>query len=261
MEILDLTVRLVEPVSERCVLIKLTQDAPFDEYIFPGQFVQVRIDGVPSVLLRRPISICNVDYQLNELWLLVACVGDGTRRLGQLKGGDRLNCVLPLGNRFCWDSLTDKKVLLVGGGVGVAPLLYIGSEIHNAGAEAVFLLGARTKGDLLLLDEFRKYGRVLTTTEDGTDGERGFVTDHSVLRSESFERILSCGPTPMMKAVARYALEHDTDCQVSLENLMACGLGACLCCVEKVRDLETGEVHNLCVCKDGPVFNSKRLLW
>ena len=186
MEIRDLTVKSVERVSERCVLIKLTQDEPFDDYIFPGQFVQVRIDGVPSVFLRRPVSICMMDYQQNELWLLVAAVGDGTRHLAQLKPGDRLNCVLPLGNKFYWDLLFDKKVLLVGGGVGVAPLLYIGEEISQVGAEAVFLLGARTQSDLLLLDEFRKYGRVLTTTEDGTDGERGFVTDHPVLRNETF---------------------------------------------------------------------------
>ena len=262
MQILDLKVKSVERASERCVLIKLTDEEPLGADIFPGQFVQVRIDGVSSVFLRRPISICMVDRAANELWLLVACVGDGTRRLGELKAGDRLNCVLPLGNRFGWDAQADRKLLLVGGGVGVAPLLFMGSAMHQAGDVAVtFLLGARTKDDLLLTDEFRKYGRVLTTTEDGSEGVKGFVTDHPVLLEESFDRILTCGPTPMMKAVARYAHGRGTDCQASLENLMACGLGACLCCVEKIRDLETGDVHNLCVCKDGPVFNTKQLLW
>ena len=278
LEILDMTVNSVDAVSQRCILIKLTHDKPLNEGIAPGQFVQVRIDGVPSVFLRRPISICMVDYVNNELWLLVACVGDGTRHLAQLKRGDRLNCVLPLGNKFYWDFLFDKKVLLIGGGVGVAPLLYMGEELRLPGVEATFLLGARTKDDLLLLDEFRKRGRVLVTTEDGSCGERGFVTDHSVLKQEKFDRILSCGPTPMMKAVVRYARAHDIDCQVSLENLMACGLGACLCCVEKVKtpnkpfsplggpsgwwdDPEQYDVHNLRICKDGPVFDTRVLLW
>ena len=261
MKILDLNVKSVEQASQRCVLIKLSQQEPLPADICPGQFLQVRIDDVPQVLLRRPISICKVDRQKNELWLLVACVGNGTRRLAHLRPGERLNCVLPLGNRFVW-SPQDKHVLLVGGGVGVAPLLYLGSSMaESKGPDVTFLLGARTQADLLLLSEFERYGRVLVTTEDGTMGERGFVTQHSVLQTEHFDRILTCGPTPMMKAVARYATQTDTDCQASLENLMACGLGACLCCVEKVRDLATGEVHNLCVCKDGPVFDTRQLLW
>ena len=106
-----------------------------------------------------------------------------------------------------------------------------------------------------MLDEFKKYGRVFTTTEDGSAGEKGFVTNHSILQQEQFDRISTCGPTPMMKAVARLAREKGIDCEVSLENLMACGLGACLCCVEKTTE------GNLCVCKEGPVFNINRLLW
>ena len=137
----------------------------------------------------------------------------------------------------------------------MAPLLYLGAELKRMGFEPTFLLGARTKNDLLMLDEFEKYGRVLITTEDGSEGERGFVTQHSALQQEHFDFIQTCGPTPMMKAVARYARETETECEASLENLMACGLGACLCCVEKTTE------GNLCVCKEGPVFNIKRLLW
>ena len=188
-------------------------------------------------------------------------------------------------------------MLLAGGGVGVAPLLYLGKLLNEQGVDITFLLGARSAKDLLMLSEFEKYGRVLVTTEDGSMGEKGFVTNHSVLQKESFDMIQVCGPTPMMKAVARYAREKDIECEVSLENLMACGLGACLCCVEKVRvdgdtsttvtesvgdasttvtksdgdasstvtksdgDASTTEATNVCVCKDGPVFNIKRLLW
>ncbi len=251
--ILDLTVRSVENLSPKHVLIKLTDHQPLPEML-PGQFVEVRVDGSPSTFLRRPISIHFVDKESNELWLMVAMIGDGTRQMGRLQAGDTLNCVLPLGNAFTMPAAKDEKVLLVGGGVGVAPMLYLGSALHAQGIQPTFLLGGRTAQDLLELDLFNKYGRVCVTTEDGSLGEKGFVTNHSVL-NEHFDRICTCGPTPMMKAVAHYAKEHDITCEVSLENLMACGLGACLCCVEKTTE------GNLCVCKEGPVFNIHRLLW
>ena len=252
--ILDLTVRSVEPVGGRYVLIKLTGDEPLPEML-PGQFVEVRVDQSPTTFLRRPISINFVDREHNELWLLVAAVGDGTRRLAALKAGDALNCVLPLGNGFTMPTKADERLLLVGGGVGVAPLLYMGAEMKRMGCEPTFLLGARSAKDLLMLDEFRQYGRVFVTTEDGSEGERGFATNHSLLSQEQFDRIATCGPKPMMVAVARYAAKVSVECEVSLENMMACGLGACLCCVEKTTE------GNLCVCKEGPVFNTKRLLW
>ena len=159
-----------------------------------------------------------------------------------------------MGNGFT-PAVANENILLVGGGVGVAPLLYMGAKMKESGIEPTFLLGARSAKDLLMLDIFKRFGRVFVTTEDGSEGEKGFVTNHSLLQQEQFDRISTCGPTPMMKAVARFARQNGVDCEVSLENLMACGLGACLCCVEKTVD------GNLCVCKDGPVFNIQRLLW
>lgn len=252
--VLDLKVRAAEHVHERYVLLRLTDDKPLPEMV-PGQFVEVRVDGSPATFLRRPISVNFVDREANELWLLVAAVGDGTRRLAALKTGDMLNCVLPLGNGFTLPQMPDERLLLVGGGVGVAPLLYMGAEMKKRGCEPTFLLGARTSKDLLMLDEFRRYGRVFVTTEDGSEGERGFVTNHSLLGQEQFTRIATCGPKPMMVAVSRLADKLGVACEASLENLMACGLGACLCCVEKTTE------GNLCVCKEGPVFDTKRLLW
>ncbi len=251
--ILDLKVRAVERLSPKHVLLRLTDDKPLPDML-PGQFVEVRVDGSSTTFLRRPISINFVDKDQNELWLMVAMIGDGTRQLGLLKAGDTLNCVLPLGNTFSMPASADEKVLLVGGGVGVAPMLCLGAALWAVGCKPTFLLGGRQEKDLLELDLFNKYGRVCVTTEDGSAGEKGFVTNHSVL-NEHFDRIATCGPTPMMKAVARYANEKGITCEVSLENMMACGLGACLCCVEKTTE------GNLCVCKDGPVFNVKRLLW
>ena len=196
-----------------------------------------------------------MDRDSNELHLLIACIGDGTRKLGQLKAGDSLNVMLPLGNGFTMPQSPESKHLLVGGGVGVAPLLYLGYEIKKMGGVPYFLLGARSKKDLLLMEEFEKVGKVFVTTEDGTEGEKGFVTNHSILDKEHFDMISTCGPKPMMMAVARYAKKAGIACEVSLENKMACGVGACLCCVE-----DTTEGH-VCVCKDGPVINIDKLKW
>jgi dihydroorotate dehydrogenase electron transfer subunit len=253
--ILDLTVRAVEHLNARYVLLKLTADRAALPDMLPGQFVEVRIDDSPTTMLRRPISIHYVDRDANELWLLVALVGDGTRRLGSLSAGDTLNCVLPLGNGFTMANRPDERILLVGGGVGVAPLLYFGERLKAMGAVPTFLLGARSASDLLMLDRFQAIGKVAVTTEDGSMGEKGFVTNHSLLQQATFDRISTCGPKPMMVAVARYAAQANIPCEASLENLMACGLGACLCCVEKTVD------GNLCVCTEGPVFDTKRLLW
>lgn len=252
---LDLTVSSTEALSAKHALIRLTHEEPLPE-MQPGQFVEVRVDHSPTTFLRRPISINWADPSRNELWLLVAAVGEGTRRLTRLKAGDKLNCLLPLGRGFCSaDESGARRVLLVGGGVGVAPLLYQGEQIRQAGGRPIFLLGARTAADLLELDWFKQVGPVYITTEDGSAGEKGFVTNHSILQREHFDLIQTCGPKPMMVAVTRYAREKDIACEASLENLMACGLGACLCCVEKTTE------GNLCVCKEGPVFNIKRLLW
>ena len=252
--ILDLTVSSVERVNEKYVLIRLTDSAPLPE-MMPGQFVEVRVDESPTTFLRRPISINHVDYEKNELWLLVATIGDGTRRLGRLHEGDVLNCVLPLGNGFTMPTSPSEQILLVGGGVGVAPLLYFGERIKAMGGKPTFLLGARSAKDLLEMDLFRAVGDVYVTTEDGSEGEQGFVTNHSILSKRKFDRISTCGPKPMMMAVARYAYKNGIECEASLENKMACGVGACLCCVEKTVE------GNKCVCKEGPVMNIKKLSW
>ncbi len=252
---LDLTVKDVRHINEKYVQIILTASSALPP-MQPGQFVEVRVDDSPTTFLRRPISINDVDVALNELHLLVACIGDGTRRLSKLKQNDTLNVMLPLGKGFTLPASKEKKHLLVGGGVGVAPLLYLGRKIKEMGAEPTFLLGARSKADLLMIDDFKKLGRVCVTTEDGSEGEKGFVTNHSILQKEHFDLISTCGPKPMMVAVSRYAAGVGIECEVSLENKMACGLGACLCCVEKTNDK-----GNICVCTEGPVINAKRLEW
>lgn len=252
--ILDLTVSSAEHLRDGYILLKLTQEAPLPEML-PGQFAELKVDGSENTFLRRPISINFVDKTANEVWFLVHEVGEGTRKLGELKKGDNLNVVLPLGNGFTLPASVEEKILLVGGGVGTAPLLYMGKVMSEMGCRPTFLLGGRSACDVLQLDMFKEYGDVYITTEDGSEGEKGFVTQHSILSSERFDRISTCGPKPMMVAVARYAKSNNITCEVSLENMMACGVGACLCCVEN-----TNEGH-VCVCKEGPVFNVNKLLW
>lgn len=250
----DLTVAEVTFPHELYVLLKLTDTEPLPP-IWPGQFVEVKVEDCPHTFLRRPISINYVDRKRNQLWLLIKTVGEGTYRLARLQAGDKLNLVFPLGNGFSPVRKYGEKVLLVGGGVGVAPMLDYGRYLKENGAEPVFLLGARSKGDLLEQNLFEAIAPLYVTTEDGSVGEKGFVTQHSLLDKETFDRISVCGPKPMMVSVARYAKATGTPCEVSLENMMACGLGACLCCVEKTVK------GNVCVCKEGPVFDINDLTW
>jgi len=251
---LDLVVKSNVALNNQYSLLILTSHSKLPEML-PGQFVEVRVDNSPNTFLRRPISINYVDYKLNELWLLIQIVGEGTRKMCELKTGDNINLLVPLGNSFSLPNLKTSKLLLIGGGVGIAPLLFMGSYLKEMGFSCNFLLGGRSEENLLQLSDFEKFGTVYTTTEDGTHGERGYVTQHSVLSSSNFDLIYTCGPTPMMKAVASYAYKNNIECEVSLENTMACGIGTCLCCV---TDSINGHV---CVCTEGPVFNIKKLKW
>lgn len=217
--------------------------------IAAGQFVEIDVPGNKQVMLRRPISIHDVDPDANTFKLLVQIVGKGTRTLSLLPVGSTLNMVYPLGHGF---SLDGKRVLLVGGGAGIAPLLHLSKCLHSKGVQPTILLGGRNIDLIPVRDEFTPYGTVGFATEDGSLGEKGLVTQHSLFTAD-YDHIYTCGPTPMMKAVARYALDKGIECEVSLENMMACGVGACLCCV-----VDSDEGHK-CVCKEGPVFNAKKL--
>ncbi len=256
-KMLDLVVTENSQLNQNYCLIKLTTtDDTLLPEMYPGQFVEVRVDGSPTTYLRRPISVNFVDKNKNELWLLVQAIGDGTKMMCKYEKGDIVNLLLPLGNTFTIPEKNgDKELLLIGGGVGTAPMLFLGARLKEQGFNPKFLLGARSKNDLLQLDDFREYGEVFCTTEDGSFGEKGYVTDHTVLKNTRFSAIYTCGPKPMMVAVAKYAHHNQIECEVSLENMMACGFGVCLCCVEKTSE------GNVCVCTEGPVFNIEKLTW
>lgn len=253
-KILDLAVTANDSLNDGYVLIKASSSETLP-LCNPGQFAQLRVDNSPNTFLRRPISINWIDKETNEVWFLIQKVGDGTHQLAKSYPGDTINVILPLGNNFTIPTTLDKRPLLVGGGVGVAPLLLLGKRLLENDIKPIFLLGARSKQDLLELNLFNEVGTVFCTTEDGSYGEKGYVTNHSVLQHPNFSQIYTCGPKPMMQAIANYAKEHDIACEASLENLMACGIGACLCCVENTK-----EGHK-CACTEGPVFNINELLW
>lgn len=220
--------------------------------IRPGQFVNVKVEDSPVTFLRRPISVHDVDPEKKWLYLLIKLAGAGTRKLAELKEGEKLNIILPLGNSFSIPN--SGRCLLLGGGVGIAPMFHLAKEMKSRGLSPVVLIGVRSQEDIVREEAFGQYAELYYTTEDGSYGEKGYPTQHSVL-SQHFDHIYCCGPEIMMKAVARYAYEHNINCEVSLENRMACGIGACLCCV---TDTQKG---NKCVCSEGPVFNIKELKW
>lgn len=253
-QIRDFTVEAVERHGEMYAMLTLrSADRKPIPDCQPGQFVQVAVE-TPGVFLRRPISINSVDSAAGVLTLLVRDAGKATHKLINITPGDTVNIILPLGKGFTTDIPAGSRVLLAGGGVGVAPMYYLGTELKRLGFKPEFLLGARSASQLLMLDDFRNLGTVHVCTDDGSLGTHGVVTDHEVL-STPIDRIYCCGPAPMMKAVARVARDKGIDCEVSLENMMACGLGACLCCVEKTVK------GNVCVCTEGPVFNISELTW
>lgn len=217
----------------------------------PGQFVSVYTnDG--SRLLPRPISICEIDREKGALRLVYRVVGKGTEEFSGLKAGDELKLVGPLGNGF---SLGDKKAFLIGGGIGIPPMMQLAKELN---CEKQIILGYRD--ELFLKEEFEELGKVYIATEDGSCGTKGNVLDAIRENGIDAEVIYACGPTPMLRAIKTYALENNIECWISMEEKMACGIGACLGCVCKTKEKdEHSNVNNKRICKDGPVFRAEEV--
>lgn len=217
----------------------------------PGQFVEVAVDKA-KVLLNRPFSIFNRTDELLEL--LVKPLGRGSEALGHYVPGDEIRVIAPLGKGF---TLPDApaKVLLAGGGVGVAPMYYLSAALEAKGIRPVLVYGERTAPDASLKELLSRHADLHICTDDGSEGFHGFVANHPAVAEGDYDFCMVCGPAPMMKSIYNVAKEKNWNTEFSLENKMACGLGACLCCVENTT---TG---NRCVCSDGPVFNINELPW
>ncbi|MEL7649514.1 MAG: dihydroorotate dehydrogenase electron transfer subunit [Sedimentibacter sp.] len=236
--------RIRENVSISHKIYRLTTD--FEDQIKPGQFFMLKtLDN--AFLLPRPISVNDADE--NTVTFLYRTEGAGTTKISSLREGDELQLFGPLGNGFDTEKLNG-KIAVVGGGIGIAPLLYL---VKSLGKRADAYLGFRDKDNLYTLDEFQKHTeKTLVVTEDGSMGEKGFVTDY--VDYSGYDFVVTCGPEVMMNKIMKNCMENNVKCYVSLERRMACGMGVCLGCTVQTKN------GNKRACKDGPVFSMEELL-
>ncbi len=226
----------------------------------PGQFVGVYPAG-KATLLPRPISICEVDRDRNAIRLVYRVVGQGTAEFTLYQPGDYISILGVLGNGFPLDKADGKKVLLMGGGIGVPPLLQTAKELKELGrAESVISVLGYRNAQTFLRDDFEKAAELVIATEDGSLGTKGNVIDAIRANALKADVIYACGPMPMLKAIKTYAAENGMKAYVSLEERMACGVGACLGCICKTKEIDGhSQVRNARICTDGPVFDADDL--
>ena len=221
----------------------------------PGQFIAVYTND-QSKLLPRPISICEIDKENGRLRVVYRVTGPktGTEEFSKLKAGDIIPVIGPLGNGFPYEKAEGKKVFLMGGGIGVPPILELAKQMDCEKKQIV--VGYRN-AQTFLKEEFEQNGELYISTEDGSVGTKGNVMDAIRENALEADMIYACGPTPMLRAIKQYAEENGIECYISLEERMACGIGACLACVCKSKEKDAhSNVNNKRICKDGPVFLS-----
>ncbi|RCW70775.1 dihydroorotate dehydrogenase electron transfer subunit [Saliterribacillus persicus] len=218
----------------------------------PGQFIHIAVKGF---MLRRPISIADVNEIDRSFTVIFKIFGDGTEALSNYHVGAEVDALMPLGTSYPIESLNIKQALLVGGGIGIPPLYYLGKKLKEKGVEVTSVLGYQSKEHVFYEDKFRELGETFVTTDDGSYGHSGFVTD--VIRDSnlSFETYFSCGPTPMLQAVT--SLLKDENGYISLEERMGCGVGTCYACVIPLKNNPNKSKK---ICKDGPVFDANEVL-
>ena len=219
----------------------------------PGQFIAMYCND-KSKLLPRPISICGINKEEGTLRVVYRVAGEGTKEFSEMKEGDTLEVMGPLGNGF---ALKEEKAIIIGGGIGIPPMLELAKQLN---VEKTVVLGYRTS--TFLKDEFEAVCDVKVATEDGSQGTKGTVNDAIEKYGVEGKVIYACGPMPMLKALAVYAEEHGMEAQISLEERMACGIGACLGCICKTKEKgHHTNVNNTRICKDGPVFDAKEVVF
>ena len=238
--------QIAEQIYDLWLETELAQDA------HAGQFVAVYPKNA-ATLLPRPISICEIDREQCRLRLVYRIAGKGTAEFSTYDAGETLEILGVLGNGFPIEAAKDKRVFLLGGGIGIPPMLELAKELD---ADKHILLGYRNQ-DLFLQDELGQSGQVYIATEDGSAGVQGNVMDIIKVNELQADMIMACGPMPMLRAIKQYAAEQGIDAYISLEERMACGVGACLGCVCKTKEIDHhSHVHNARICTDGPVFEA-----
>ena len=219
----------------------------------PGQFISVYVND-KSKILPRPISICGIDAEKGILRIVYRIAGEGTKQMSSYQKGDSVKILGPLGNGF---TMKKDRAILIGGGIGIPPMLELAKQLD--GPKSI-VLGYRDS-EMFLKDEFEAYGDVFVSTEDGSVGTKGNVIDAIKEQGVEGNVIYACGPTPMLKGIQAYAAENGIEAQISLEERMACGIGACLACVCQSKEVDDhSHVCNKRVCKDGPVFDAREVV-
>lgn len=240
------TIKELREINKNVYLIKIF--ALTLEIIQPGEYISILCEGLT---LRRPFSVA--DFENNTITVLMKKRGKGTEYISGLKVGDKVEFSAPLGNTF---KIENKKTLLVGAGIGVAPLIYLNKKLSETGAKTYFAAGFFTKDDIITT-----FTPDFVSTDDGLNGNKGSICDYleKIIAEFKPEKIVSCAPHPVLKIVSEVAQKHNLECEVCMEKVMACGIGVCRGCVIKVKQGDV--VVNKTVCKDGPVFAGKEVIW
>lgn len=240
------TIKELKEVNKNVYLIRIF--APTLGEIQPGEYISILCEGLT---LRRPFSVA--DFENNTVSVLMKKRGEGTRYLSELGVGDKVEFSAPLGNTF---KIENKKTLLIGAGIGVAPLIYLNKKLSETGAKTYLAAGFLTKNDII-----NTFSPDFVSTDDGSNGNKGSICDYleKIIAEFKPEKIVSCAPHPVLKIVSEVAQKHNLECEVCMEKVMACGIGVCRGCVIKVKQGDA--VVNKTVCKDGPVFAGKEVIW
>lgn len=235
--------------------LKFPEETDVAAEAIPGQFISLYCkEG--SRLLPRPISICEINKEKHCLRIVYRIAGAGTKEFSSFQKGEKVSVVGPLGNGFIRNT---GNAVLIGGGIGIPPMLELAKKLQREGADVSVVLGYRDS-NLFLKEEFEPYAKVYISTEDGSIGTKGNVIDAIQENEIEADMIYSCGPIPMLRGVKAYASEHKIKAQISMEEKMACGIGACLACVCQSKELDDhSHVHNKRVCADGPVFDAEEI--
>jgi dihydroorotate dehydrogenase electron transfer subunit len=236
------------------------ENKDFVSDVKPGQFLMIKTqqyDYLYDPLLRRPFGICDVEN--GRFKILYILVGKGTNLLSQVKQNTYLEFSEPLGNTFKFNK--EKYACLVGGGVGIAPLLFLAKEMKNFEIEIDLYYGGKTEDDILLIDEFKKYCKhIVVTTENGKVGKKGIITDTLKGNMEKYDKVYACGPKKMLEATTKLSALENTPIEISLDERMACGMGACLGCLIYIINSE-GKIEQKRCCIEGPVFDGSKIIW
>lgn len=240
------TIKEIKEINKDVYSIEIF--APTLENILPGEYISILCEGLT---LRRPFSVAN--FENNTITVLMKKRGKGTQYISNLKVNDSIDFLAPLGNSF---KIENKKILLIGAGIGVAPLFYLDKKLKETGAQTYFAAGFLNKESIINI-----FTPDFVSTDDGSNGNKGSICDYLEKIIEDFqpEKIVSCAPHPVLKFVAELAQKNGIECEVCMEKVMACGIGVCRGCVIQIK--KDDKIKNATVCKDGPVFNGAEVVW